>query len=220
MTKDVIIIGLGGYSANLVDIMRDDNAASGQERWRPIGILDDEPSRCGTQYYGLPVLGPLNAAPQFADAYFINAIGSTKSAVNKPRLIQDTKVPEDRFITLRHPSAWVSPSARIGAGTAITQGCVVMAEATLGIHVKTLPLATVSYGTSIGDYTTVAGGVVVAANVRIGRCGYIGANACVRELVKIGDNVIVGMGAIVVRDVPDGKIVVGMPARAIGLATR
>jgi sugar O-acyltransferase (sialic acid O-acetyltransferase NeuD family) len=215
MTKPVIVIGVGGYSANLVDMMRDENKAAGREIWRPIGFLDDEPSRRGGNYYGLPVLGPLHEAGRYSDAFFINAIGSTKSATLKPHLIARTAVPAERFITLRHPSAYVSDSAKLGPGSVITQHCVVMADAVVGMHVKTLPLATISYGATIGDYSTIAGGAVVAAEVRIGRCVYVGANCAIRERITIGDDVILGMGAMVVRNIPRGTVAVGIPARPV-----
>jgi acetyltransferase-like isoleucine patch superfamily enzyme len=44
----------------------------------------------------------------------------------------------------------------------------------------------------------------------------IGANATLLPGVVIGHDALVGAGAVVVRDVPDGKIVVGNPARVVG----
>ncbi len=43
----------------------------------------------------------------------------------------------------------------------------------------------------------------------------IGANATLLPDVTIGRNALVGAGSVVVRDVPDGKVVVGNPARII-----
>lgn len=43
----------------------------------------------------------------------------------------------------------------------------------------------------------------------------IGANATLLPGITIGRNALVGAGAVVVRDVPDGKVVVGNPARII-----
>lgn len=43
----------------------------------------------------------------------------------------------------------------------------------------------------------------------------IGANATLLPGVTIGRNALVGAGAVVVRDVPDGKVVVGNPARVL-----
>lgn len=215
MTKHVIIIGLGGYSANLVDIMRDENAVAGYEKWRPIGYLDDDETRRGKDYYGLPILAGLGEAKRFQDVWFVNAIGSTKTASAKPQLISKTKIPEERFITLRHPSAFISPNVMLGAGTVISQGCVVMANAMVGRHVKTLPLATISYNVQVADYTTIAGGAVVASDVKIGECCYVGANSCIRERIVIGDRVILGMGAVVVSNVAKDSVMVGVPARAM-----
>jgi acetyltransferase-like isoleucine patch superfamily enzyme len=43
----------------------------------------------------------------------------------------------------------------------------------------------------------------------------IGANATLLPGVIIGHNALVGAGAVVIRDVPDGKVVVGNPARIV-----
>jgi acetyltransferase-like isoleucine patch superfamily enzyme len=43
----------------------------------------------------------------------------------------------------------------------------------------------------------------------------IGANATLLPGVIVGRNALVGAGAVVVRDIPDGKVVVGNPARVI-----
>jgi acetyltransferase-like isoleucine patch superfamily enzyme len=48
----------------------------------------------------------------------------------------------------------------------------------------------------------------------------IGANATLLPGVVIGINALVGAGAVVVRDVPDGKVVVGNPARVINDISR
>lgn len=46
-------------------------------------------------------------------------------------------------------------------------------------------------------------------------CVYIGAGAKVLGPIKIGNNVVIGANAVVVSDVPEGSLVVGIPARVI-----
>ena len=45
---------------------------------------------------------------------------------------------------------------------------------------------------------------------------FIGARSMILYDVKIGNNVIVGAGSLVNRDIPDGSVVAGIPARVIG----
>ena len=51
--------------------------------------------------------------------------------------------------------------------------------------------------------------------VRIGNRVFVGAGSIILPGVTIGDNVIVGAGSIVSRDIPDGHVVAGNPARII-----
>lgn len=44
----------------------------------------------------------------------------------------------------------------------------------------------------------------------------IGANSVILPGITVGNNALVGSGAVVTKDVPDGAIVVGNPARVIG----
>jgi acetyltransferase-like isoleucine patch superfamily enzyme len=50
---------------------------------------------------------------------------------------------------------------------------------------------------------------------RVGRGASVGANAVILPGIKIGPNSIVGAGAVVTKDVPEGSVVVGNPARVM-----
>lgn len=63
---------------------------------------------------------------------------------------------------------------------------------------------------SSGEYSTYWGTVEVKDNV------FIGSNTTVLTNVTIGSNVVIAAGSLVNKDVPDGKIVGGVPAKVIG----
>lgn len=212
--KKVVILGVGGYCANLLDIMRALNDKLGREEYSPLGYLDDDEKKIGTTYFGFPVLGSLkDAVSRYPDAWFVNGIGSAESAWAKKAIIESTGVATKRFVTLVHPSAFIAPTATIGQGTVVAQNCVIMAGAVIGDHVKMLPQATISYGSSIGSYSTVSSGAVTLSDVSCGLSNYLGANVSIKERVSVGDNCILGMGAVVLRDVPANSVMVGNPAR-------
>jgi putative colanic acid biosynthesis acetyltransferase WcaB len=50
---------------------------------------------------------------------------------------------------------------------------------------------------------------------RIGNNVDIGSNVVILGAIRIGDNAVIGAGAVVVKDVPDGAVVAGNPARVI-----
>lgn len=212
-TKKIIIFGVGGYCANLIDIMNDINIAKGEEVYKPVGFLDDDVNKHGSEYCGLPVLGFCKDAINYETELFVNGVGSAKSTVNKKHIITASNVPLERFESLIHPSAWVSSAVTLGKGSVIAQNSVVMSGAVIGDHVKMLPNSVISYGSVIGDYCTVSSGAVTLAETHVGMSSYLGCNSSLIERVSVGDNCIVGMGAVVLKNVPDNSVVVGNPAK-------
>jgi acetyltransferase-like isoleucine patch superfamily enzyme len=53
-------------------------------------------------------------------------------------------------------------------------------------------------------------------DITVGRGSWIASGAIVLGGVRVGEHAIVAAGAVVTRDVPDGAVVAGVPARVIG----
>lgn len=52
--------------------------------------------------------------------------------------------------------------------------------------------------------------------IEIGDNTFIGARTIITYNTKIGNDCIIGCGSIVTRDIPDGSVAVGVPAKVIG----
>jgi sugar O-acyltransferase (sialic acid O-acetyltransferase NeuD family) len=210
--KRVVILGSSGTSYDILDTMRAVNEAAGQERFRCIGLLDDNPSLKGSTRNGVEILGPMSLASTL-DCFVINGVGSSRSFVHKEEITGRTGCPPERFVTVVHPTASVSTTAVLGLGTVVMQNAVVCSNARVGSHVVLLPCAVVSHDDIIGDYTCIATGVCISGGAHIGKCCYLGCNSAIIENAHVGDYCLVGMGSVVTKDVEDNSVVVGNPAR-------
>ncbi len=135
----------------------------------------------------------------------------------------------------------IDKSAKIGKNVAIWNLTYVGAKTTIGDNVKIGSLAHVDYDVRIGSGTMIEGLVYIPPLSRIGRNVFIGpaavltndpyppskkmigvtiedeavigARAVIRAGVRVGKRAVVAMGAVVTKDVPPGKVVMGVPAR-------
>ncbi|MBI4387757.1 MAG: hypothetical protein HY582_01775 [Candidatus Omnitrophica bacterium] len=97
----------------------------------------------------------------------------------------------------------IPPAAKIGPGLLIHHfgGIVINGEAVIGSHCD------LHHGVTVGNRNS--GG----PSPKIGDHVMIGAGAKVLGGIKIGNNAEIGANAVVLEDVPDGGVVVGVPAR-------
>jgi sugar O-acyltransferase (sialic acid O-acetyltransferase NeuD family) len=124
----------------------------------------------------------------------------------------------DCLMTILAPTAFVSPTACIGHGSIVQRGVLVGRNARLGTAVKLNCGAQIHHDAAVGDFTTVAPGARVLGNVRIGSRTYVGSEAIILPRIRVGDNCAIGAGAVVTRDVGDGVVLRGIPARAVAVA--
>jgi sugar O-acyltransferase (sialic acid O-acetyltransferase NeuD family) len=149
------------------------------------------------------------------EALVLAVPGGPASFKQRAAVITGLGVAEGRFARVVHPTARVSPLARMGHNLLLMAGVVITSNAVIGDHVCILPNTVVHHDALIGDYTLVGSGVGVAGSVRIGRNCYIGSGSTLMNGVEIGDGALVGLGSTVIRDVPPGAVVAGNPARVL-----
>lgn len=179
-----------------------------------MGFVDDTPQKQGKQANGFTVFSR-DAFTRYPESKVLAIPGSPTSYLRRTDIITGLKLPSERFQTIIHPQAFVSPLAEIGVNVLIMAGVVITANACIGDNVGILPNTVIHHDVVIGDYTLIGSHVVIAGNARIGTNCYIGSGSCVKNNVIIGDRALVGMGSNVLRPVAVETRVAGNPAREL-----
>lgn len=209
-----LCLGAGGHARVVADAARLDPGVE------LVGLLDDDTLLQGTERSGLSVLGPIGDLSDLArerDAdHAVVGIGGHRADAIRAELAQRVLDAGLALATVRHPSAVIAGSARIGPGVALLAGAVVNADASLGRNTILNTRAVVEHDAVIGDHTHVCPGAIVLGAAVVGRGSFVGAGAVVVQGVRVGEGVTIGAGAVVVRDVPDGATVAGVPAGPLG----
>lgn len=114
-----------------------------------------------------------------------------------------------------HPKAFVANNAKIGVGTQIMALAGACAGTTIGAACILNTKSTIDHDSKLGDGVHLAPGATLAGCIEIGDNVMIGAGAVVLPRIRIGHDTVIGAGSVVTRDIPDGVIAYGNPARVM-----
>ena len=187
------------------------------ERYRMVAFVDDTPEKQGTSVYGHPVLGR-GALQEHPSAQLLVVPGGPASYRRRQDIVEGLGADPSRYATVIHPSARISPLARVGRNVLVMAGVVITSNAVIGDHVCILPNTVVHHDVAIGDWTLIGSNVSIAGHVRLGRNCYVGSGTRIINGIEIGDRALLGLGSNVVRSVASDATVAGNPARPLGLA--
>lgn len=206
--SSLYIFGAGGHGRVVAEIAR----AAGI---RVAGFLDENPALWGSAVNGIPVVGDWTAVEELpADSLFALGVGGNLER----KRIADELARRGRAVRgLVHPSAVVAAHTDLGEGTCVGPLAVIHVNASVGRHCIVNTAAVVDHQARVGDFAHVSLNVSLGGGASVGEGSLVGTGASVLPGVAIGAWSQVGAGAVVTRDVPDGVVAYGVPARVMGL---
>lgn len=210
--KDLIIFGASGFGREVAWAVERLNKV--KPTWNLIGFMDDDESIQGTEINGYRVLGKSNDVGNYPNAYFVCAVGSSRT---REKIIKRlTEINSDiKFGTVIDPSVEMSDLVTIGEGTIICAHTIITVNITIGKHVIINLDCTIGHDAVLNDFVTLYPSVNVSGITNIGHAVELGTGMQIIQCKTVGEYSIVGAGAVVVKDIPAKCTAVGSPAKPI-----
>jgi sugar O-acyltransferase (sialic acid O-acetyltransferase NeuD family) len=209
--RRVLVFGAGGQAKIIVDAL---HLSSGDE---PVGYVDDSRPP-GTEWFGLPVLGPMADLGSIVEDHGIDAgIVSVGDNYRRGAVVDDVEAALPGFVWVNaiHPMVAIGKGCEIGVGVHMMAGAVVNPASIVGDHVHIDTRASLDHDSTLGRCASLGPTAATGGGCTIGEFTAVAIGAVVVHGTTIGAHTVVGAGATVLADLPDHVVAFGTPARVI-----
>lgn len=206
---EIVVIGGGGHASVLISVLR-------KCGYDILGYTDnlDRKSVLGTPYLGNDgILREVIAQNARCNAAI--GVGKVDSLPTRKFLQDEIAQLGFTFPPICAPSAIISESVSMGAGTVVLDGVVINCGTVIGEACILNTSCAVEHDCKIGENVHVAPGAIVCGGTSVGNNCMIGAGATVIHSIHICDGCMIGAGAIITSDITSSGTYVGNPARRI-----
>ena len=218
MSRKVAILG-GLGNATVVAAAIEHARRMGATDLEVAGFLNDREAP-GTMLDMFPVIGRTTDAKRLLDEgyWFINTILRIDGNRERIAMFESLGIPDDRLASFVHPMAYVAPSVQLGPGTIIMPQVAMSPGTKLGKGTIMMVGATMGHDNIVGEFCHFAAQSCTGSYLHIGKGVHVGFNATIREDLTIGDYATLGMGAVLTKNIGEGEIWAGNPAKFLRYA--
>lgn len=205
--KKLYIIGARGFGREIYHLARE-TEEYGKE-FVIAGFLDDKADALDGYEGYPPIISSVEDFTPTDQDVFTCALGDVKY---KKKYIEIILSKGGKFITLKHPTAYIAPNAIIGEGCIITAYCRLSCDIFVGNYNTFQPFTSVGHDVKIGNFCHFNTNSFMGGFVRIEDEVTLHTGAIIHPHKTVKMNSIIGAGAVVIRNVPASTTLFGNPA--------
>lgn len=208
----IAVLGGGGHASDIMGLVEDLWARDGKT-FHAIVADDFWERRDRFADRDMELAPSVSAALEQNPDFFLSCVGFPEGRRKLADLALAKSIPP--CAPLIHPGCYRGTFSEVGDGSAVLGFTWMSPRSRLGRHVYMSCHAIVGHDTIVEDFVSLMPRALVSGDCYVGEGALIGASATVLEGLKIGREAKVAAGAVVRKDVPDGAVVAGVPARRI-----
>jgi sugar O-acyltransferase (sialic acid O-acetyltransferase NeuD family) len=198
MSKGCIIIGFGGHSRLLIEILQDHNK-------HILGVTEINKDLIDQSAETIKFLGDDDVILDYSSnkVSLVNGLGHLPRETVREDIYNRFTSEGFLFTNLIHSSAIVSKKIHLETGIQILAGSIIQQGSSIGVNTIINTKVSIDHDSEIGNHCHIAPGVTVCGNVSIGDNSFIGAGTTIINNINIGKNCLVAAGSLIYKDIKD-----------------
>ena len=211
INNPIVIIGGAGHGSVIEACVNDNRTRFSNLEWEVKGYCNDYDEEVD----GYPVLGKISDIPRLLEEgyYFAWGIHLIGRNVKTADLFKAVNIPDDRWASIVHETAFVSKSVILEPGVFVMANAYIAPRTKIGKCTMIKANTNIGHDVIIGPISHVAMGAIIVSCVELGYCSNVAVGATVLAHCKIGDYAILGASSLATHDIPAKEIHVGSPAK-------
>ncbi|MEY8214498.1 MAG: NeuD/PglB/VioB family sugar acetyltransferase, partial [Colwellia sp.] len=181
--KKLILLGGGGHCRSCIDVI------DAEQKYQIVGVLDKFED-IGTDILGYKVIGEDRDILTYIEegCFFLITVGHLGNRDIRNKLFSFLAEHKAKLASIVSPNAYVSNSAKIGAGTIVMHGAIVNALAKIEENCIINTRSLIEHDCVIRAHSHISTGAVINGGVEVSEGTFFGSNSVSKQSVKTVKN--------------------------------
>jgi sugar O-acyltransferase (sialic acid O-acetyltransferase NeuD family) len=200
--NNLIVIGAGGHAAEISDYL--ELIIANNQTINLVGFLDDNINSYSSYSFNAPYLGTIKEHQIRTDVSYVIGIAAVQT---RKKIICYFENNGAQFMSLIHPTAYISPSASLGKGVIVAPYANIGPKVSIGDYNLLNARCSIGHDSVLGSNNFITPNVSLSGNTIVGDDNLFGINSATIPGIEIGSRNTIAAGMVIDKPVTDDTTV-------------